>query len=97
MTVVIYYGIISKGEKSYDSFYTNEIIGVIDNIRFGDKKQAIVQIRGKEYSLLLFGLRKGQDLHVGDSLYKAQNSKTLELHSKTANGGFIFTQIYQMK
>jgi len=97
LTVVIYYSIISKGEKSTSSFYENEMSGVIDDIRFGDKKQVIVTIKKKKHSLLMFGIRKGADVNIGDSLYKAPKSKKLELHSKSANGGFIFTEIYQMK
>lgn len=96
-TILIIYSLNSKGKKSYESFYENEIIGVIDSIYYGDKNQAIVKIKNTEYSLWLFKVRKGEDLKKGDSLYKGRNSKKLELHSKTINGNYICTEIYEMK
>lgn len=95
--VFIHYYVISSGKKKSTLFYENELSGVIENIHFGDKKQVIVTIKKKKHSLLMFGIRKGVDINIGDSLYKAPKSRKLELHSKSANGGFIFTEIYQMK
>ena len=78
-------------------FYEEKISGIIDTIYYGDKSQAIVKIKDKEYSLFVFNIRKGDDLNKGDSLYKDRNSKNLELHSKTINENYICTEIYVMK
>jgi hypothetical protein len=97
LSIYIINNIRTKGKKSYESFYGNEINGIIDSIYYGDKTQAIIKIKNKEYSLFLFNIRKGDDLNKGDSLYKGKNSKELELHSKTKNGNFINTENFKLR
>ncbi len=97
LALTIFFTIIFSDNKVYNSLYENEINGVINAIRYGDRKETIVKIKDQEYSLSLFGIRKGEDVNIGDSLYKTQKSTKLELHSKAADGGFIFTEIYLLK
>tara|TARA_Y100000034_G_scaffold136654_1_gene214579 strand:+ start:154167 stop:154517 length:351 start_codon:yes stop_codon:yes gene_type:complete len=97
LPVVIIYNIREKGDESKRFYKAMEISGVIDSIYYGDKKEASVKINNKIYSLYYFGIRKGEDIKVGDSLYKAKKEKNLELHSKTKTGEYICTEIYKMK
>ncbi len=97
LPVVIIYYIQNKGEESYKHYYANEISGVIDSIYFGDKQEVNTIIGNKAYSLYFFGVRKGADIKVGDSLFKAKKDKNLELHSKMKSGEYICIEIYDMK
>ena len=97
IAIVTIYAMIFSGDTSDDSMYKKEISGVIDDVQYGVRSEAIVKIKGQKLSLSWFGAKKDDGIVVGDSLYKAEKSKKLELHSKTANGGFICTKIYRLK
>lgn len=97
IAAALFFTIIITDNNTYDSAYELEFNGVIDAITYGNRKQAIVKIKNQEYSLSAFGIRKGEDINVGDSLYKAKKSEKLELHSMSPNGDFIFTKIYRLK
>lgn len=97
IVVFSFYTINSNGEKKYKSLYENEINGIVDSIYYGVKSEIIVQIKSKEYNLLIFNIRKGIDINKSDSLYKSENSKKLELHSKSLDGSYIYTENFKMR
>ena len=86
----------SKANENYDSFYKDEITGIIDSVYYGTQSQAIIIIDSNEFDLTFFNIIKKDDLIKGDSIYKGRKSKVLELHSKSSNG-YIYTHDFELK
>lgn len=86
----------NKLEKNYEKAYNNEMIGIISNIRFDAKTNAIVRIGILDYHLSLYRIRKSNNFREGDSIHKNRNSKYLK-HYRRNSQGFYLDDTYELK
>ncbi|WP_143592077.1 hypothetical protein [Tenacibaculum holothuriorum] len=94
--IYIFYNLRKSYKENYETYYKQEIKGKIDSIYYGKQSQIIVRIKSKEYDLTFFNIRKGEDVNKGDSLFKGEKNKVLELHSITSSKKYLFTKEFQM-
>jgi len=76
--------------------YEVEIIGVIDEIRYDAKKNAIIKIKKKEYNLTDFLVGERNYVREGDSIFKKNNSSYLK-HFRRNSMGFYLDDTYELR
>lgn len=83
-------------KKALKWSYEVEIIGIIDEIHYDAKENAIVKIEKTDYNLTKFLIRKRNYFREGDSIYKKHNSNYLK-HFRRNSMGFYLDETYELR
>ena len=87
----------NKKEQNIKELFNNEIIGIIDSIRYDEKSYAFIKVGNKEHYLSLFIITKDNYFREGDSILKKRNSRYLKHYRRNSNKGFDLDGTYELK
>ena len=85
-----------KANRILETFYSLEIIGVVEEVKYDVKTHTSVMINGEEFYLGIFGITERNYIRPSDSIYKEQNSSYL-IHFKKTKNGYVLYEKFKLK